>query len=245
MAVNTKHSRHKKSNVTHRKKAPSSIRLSHPIFGYSKTERKEEKRIERDIDSTMNKACFLPPVPSSMVRISHFSPTSSFRSISLESGRDRILYRSSIMNLQSSPTDVLSTEDIVVGAVLAVVLAFCGSFLQGRRAQNDFVLWEKAPKEMDSSNVTQTDRVVFDADSWKEMSRPDNYMLYNKNKLEEKKSASDSFRVEQAWVVIALLALFVPLFSVEFFFGLSRQFICGGDPLSQSDLAFELCSPHS
>lgn len=154
------------------------------------------------------------------------------------------------MELQSSPTDVLSTDDIVVGAVLAVVLAFGASFLQGRRgAQNDFVLWEKDPKELNSSNVTQTDSVVFDADSWKEMSRPDNYMLYkNKknNKLQEKKSASDaSFRVEQVWVVIALFALFVPLFSVEFFFALSRQFICGGDPLSQSNLAFELCSPHS
>jgi hypothetical protein len=194
----------------------------------------------------MNKACFLHPVSSSRVRVSHLPPTTSFCPTSLESGRDRILYRSSITKIHSSPADVLSTEDIVVGAVLAVVLAFCGSFLQGRRAQNDFVLWEKDPKEMNSSNVTQTDSVVFDADSWKEMSRPDNYILYNNNKLQEKKSASDdSFRVEQAWVVIALLALFVPLFSVEFFFGLSRQFICGGDPLSQSDLALELCSPHS
>jgi hypothetical protein len=193
-------------------------------------------------------ACFLHPVPSSRVRVSHFSPISSFRPTSLESGRDRILYRSSITKLQSSPTDVLSTEDIVVGAVLAVILAFCWSFLQGRRAQNDFVLWEKDPKEVNSSNLTQTDSVVFDADSWKEMSRPDNYLLYNNNnnnnKLQEKKSASDnSDRVEQAWVVIALLALFVPLFSVEFFFALSRQFMCGGDPLSQSDLAVELCSP--
>ena len=198
----------------------------------------------------MNKACFLHPIPSSRVRVSHFSPTSNVRPISLESSRDRILYRSSIMNLQSSPTDVLSTEDIVVGVVLALVLAFCGSFLQGRRAQNDFVLWEKDPKEINSSNATETDSVVFDTDSWKEMSRPDNYILYNNNnnnnKLQEKKSASDgSSRGEKAWVLIALFALFVPLFSVETFFALSRQFICGGDPLSQSDLAVELCSPYS
>jgi hypothetical protein len=146
----------------------------------------------------------------------------------------------------SGPVDVLSTEDLLVGTILALMLAFTASFLQSRSSQNDFVLWEKEGM----GNVTDTtesndDNLVFDAESWKEMSRPDNYVLYNR-KLSEReriKKEGQAFRVERPWVVIALLALFVPIFSFEFFFALSRQVVCGGNPMDQGDWAEFLCSP--
>ncbi|KAG7364752.1 hypothetical protein IV203_037954 [Nitzschia inconspicua] len=39
--------------------------------------------------------------------------------------------------------DVLSSSDIFNGSLIALALAFLASFLQGRRNQNDFVLWEQ------------------------------------------------------------------------------------------------------
>jgi hypothetical protein len=153
--------------------------------------------------------------------------------------------------------DVLGTSDIVVGTVLALLLAWTASFLQGRRNQNDFVLWERkeTSKENLSPTVNSTNydgsnnkdpenkQLVFDANDWKEMSQPDNYILY-KREIEARKNKVRSGVpvVEQKWVLLALLALFVPLFSIEFFFALSRQFICGDGPFLSS-LAAELCSP--
>ena len=83
------------------------------------------------------------------------------------------------------------------------------------------------------------------------MSRPESYVLYNQKLRQRRRStkrrspSSSPFggSSENAWVVIALLALFVPIFSVEFFFALSRQLICGGDPLNRSDWSEFLCSP--
>lgn len=151
----------------------------------------------------------------------------------------------------SAPVDVLGTSDIIDGTLIAVVLAFMASFLQGRRNRNDF-----APSELSNTNITSSstadddaplssESTTFDADSWKEISQPESYIFY-KQKLREResKSSSESSLVsERKWVLVALLALFVPIFSIEFFFALSRQLICAGDPMSRSDLSEFLCSP--
>ena len=72
---------------------------------------------------------------------------------------------------------------------------------------------------------------VFDADNWKEMSREENYVLYN-TKIRRRRTKSDNStsirpidNKENRLVLVALLVLFVPIFSIEFFFALSRQFI--------------------
>jgi hypothetical protein len=152
--------------------------------------------------------------------------------------------------LSVSTIDVLSTEDLLVGGALAFGLAFTFSYLQSRRAQSDFVLWEKQTDTAFGANATQVENngVVFDAKSWKEMSRPENYILF-KNKLRDPQklnasSNNSSFGTEKAWILLALFFLFIPIFSIEFFFALSRQLICDGDPLAQTDWAFELCTPH-
>ena len=151
------------------------------------------------------------------------------------------------------PIDVIGTSDILDGTLIALILAFTASFLQGRRNQNDFLL----PEVLSNKNTTSTTTVVgdddsvlsgnntFDADSWKEMSRPESYIFYNQKLRERvsKSSTESSFKSEQVWVLVALLLLFVPIFSVEFFFALSRQLLCGGDPMNQSEWSEFLCSP--
>jgi hypothetical protein len=144
--------------------------------------------------------------------------------------------------------DVMSTEDVAVGAVLAVMLALLASYLQGRRDQSDVVLWNKKDDLIPKDEAASRGE-VFGAESWKDISRPENYVLYNtevrkKLKGEKPPAPSETGRTENRVVVIALLALFVPVFSFEFFLSLSRQVICGGDPLTQSEWAQELCSPH-
>jgi len=187
----------------------------------------------------------------------------------------------------SEPIDsVFSQDDLVVGTIIAVLLSVTVSFLQSRRSQNDFVLWPKDPtRENDgTSNDDGENMNVFDADSWKEMSRPENYVLYNtrlrsNNKIKNKTSQSSTKEpiteevneqivpslptksqsnksatpetsgttigtTERRIVLFALLLLFVPIFSIEFFLTLSRQMLCDvGDPLQQSDWAVKLCSP--
>ena len=153
----------------------------------------------------------------------------------------------------SLPVDVLGPSDIFDGTLIALLLAFTVSFLQGRRNMDDF-----APSESSNLNTTSSttvvdddddslsnENIIFDADSWKEISQPESYIFYNR-KLKRRKSQSSSgssFDPEKAWVLFALLALFVPLFSVEFFFALSRQLICGSDPMNPSDWSEFLCSP--
>lgn len=167
----------------------------------------------------------------------------------------------------STSTSALSGQDIFVGVVIALVLAFTASFLQGRRADSDFVLWEEAAKPsprvmslttpidgpIDLSNSTAiTDDTssmqVFGGESWKEMSKPDNYVLYNRKVrgLDKIKKGNNAPRIEQTWVLVALLALFVPIFSIELFFALSRQLICDSGAnavLDRPDWAELLCSP--
>ena len=58
-------------------------------------------------------------------------------------------------------------------------------------------------------------------------------------------SIVSSARNEKKWVLVALLVLFVPIFSVEFFFALSRQFMCQGNLMNQSEWAQVLCSPYT
>lgn len=172
----------------------------------------------------------------------------SFTSTGIEAGRlyrPSLPHRTIIICSGSAVDNVFSTEDIIGGVVLAVVLASTVSFLQGQRAQNDFVLWEKDGTEDLSDMKSSEKNVVFRAEEWKEVSSPDNYILY-KQRLREremKKKSSQTFPLEKTWVFIALLALFVPIFSVEFFFTLSRQVLCGGNLMDQSELAEFLCSP--
>ena len=177
--------------------------------------------------------------------------------------------------------EVLSTSDIVVGALLAFALAFGWSFLNGQSTSSNFISWRSqldgsrdnaeasTPGIVDSDITKRSDKEerngyddddnsaesgisapkVFNADNWKEMSREENYVLYNtrvravRDSGRERKADRDAVttkgdtegdveivsgvRSEKKWVLVALLVLFVPIFSVEFFFALSRQFMCG------------------
>jgi hypothetical protein len=152
----------------------------------------------------------------------------------------------------AAPVDVLSSADIVNGTLIALVLAFTASFLQGRRKQNDFVLWEPAVGNATESKIGNKTK-VFDGDAWTEAGRPENYVLYNSRLWQRQPRGSQdqktpsipssSFPVERAWVIVGLLALFVPIFSIEFFFAFSRQVFCGSSPMDQPDWASYLCSP--
>lgn len=154
---------------------------------------------------------------------------------------------------RSVNVDVLGTDDLIYGTLIALVLAFTASFLQGRANQSDTVT---VISKVDPTNVTvanqayasENQRNVFDGDSWQEMSRPDNYILYNRKvrgrgAVGRPLKASSKMEVERVWIIVALLALFVPIFFIEIFFALSRQMICGGDTMNQSDWASYLCSP--
>jgi len=108
------------------------------------------------------------------------------------------------------------------------------------------------------------EKKTFGADSWKEMSKKENFVYYNtriKRRLQslsspsfssdEKKKPSEAsistgntVKTEKKWIIFGLLLLFVPVFSFEFFLALSRQFMCSGDPFAQAEWARELCSPY-
>lgn len=169
---------------------------------------------------------------------------------------------------------ILSNHDLLVGVLQAVSLAFLVSFLQGiSSSSTSFRLWPDDKKSsvgdiIPMENI-QKDEVVFD--EWREMSRPENYIWYA-NKIRQTSKATgtgignatsdDAFvsvRTENKIVLFALIMLFVPIFSVEFFFALSRQLICGNYVFLPDDAALlgnhnvgndlapwakELCSPH-
>jgi hypothetical protein len=158
-----------------------------------------------------------------------------------------------LTNFQSitEPADVLIASDLFYGTLIALALAVTASFLQRRRHHDDFDLGGFAAKEIRASEGGRTDgnysngTIVFD--SWKEISRPDNYVFYNRrarggNEIQDAPSAP-SLQIEKIWVLLALLALFVPIFSVELFFAVSRQLICGANPMHQLDWSEFLCSP--
>ena len=163
----------------------------------------------------------------------------------------------------SSIDNVMETSDIIIGIVLAFMLAFLASFLQGRRNQNDFVLGNDIQPEVEevddddnidalnnsnNSNVTSSS-VIFDGESWKEVSDPNTYVLYqgklrDRDRIRKEEEGEGVIPVERAWVLIAMLALFIPIFSIEFFFALSRQLICGNTSTTElSSFASNLCSP--
>jgi hypothetical protein len=182
-----------------------------------------------------------------------------------------ILYSSTDVDVDiataASTSGVLSNEDIFIGTILAFVLAFLFSFLQGRTpSSSNIVLWRDDDDEKDkmdslanyrsnasdgNADIGTDDEVlsekIFDGDMWKEMSRPENYATYSRDKSQSiratKPEKSDvtmnqgktGDTKENKLVLIALLVLFVPIFSVEFFFALSRQFICGGYVTSVDD----------
>lgn len=129
-------------------------------------------------------------------------------------------------------SDVLSTRDLVDGSILAFALAVLLSVLQQRCQQDDTL----------TLGEDTGDGRVFNADAWKEMSRPENYVYYN-SKL-GKSPKKGPAKKEKTWVVIGLLVLFVPIFSAEFFLALSRQLLCEASPFTQSAWASELCSAH-
>jgi hypothetical protein len=137
-------------------------------------------------------------------------------------------------SLLSSGTDldsVLSNTDLVVGIVLACLLAALASFLQSQRSHNsDFVV--APPPVRPSSTTNTTNTTTFD--DWQEMAQPDNYILYQTRLRQppQKKKAV----VESRWILIALLLLFVPIFSVEFVLAVGRPLVCALSP--------DLCLPY-
>ena len=153
--------------------------------------------------------------------------------------------RQSLLTRNAVVTDVLGTQEVVDGSLLALAIAICFSLLQQRRRDDrpEPPPLTTAPSDSLSQSNNTTASYVFD--SWKEMSRPENYVYYN-NKVKRKRtrSAEPPVKREKTWVVVALLVLFIPIFSAEFFLALSRQVLCGGNPITQSSWAAELCSPH-
>jgi len=126
----------------------------------------------------------------------------------------------------TSVDDVLSNQDLAIGILLAFTLAFVASFLQNRRNQSDFVLSQDATYD-GTSNKNATTTTYND---WKEMAKADNYVWY---KQSQRNSTSAVY--EEPWVLVALLALFTPIFSFEFLLTFGRQVACFIDP--------SLCAP--
>jgi len=161
---------------------------------------------------------------------------------------------SDINGIDTTTTDILSTQDIVIGTILAFILAFGWSYLNGQ-SSSIFVSWPSKKNGDDtlSEDITTSIREsdnenTFDAEDWKEMSREENYVLYNtkiRQSIDEKKPTQQLDEVkkkENKAVLIALLVLFIPIFSIEFFFALSRQFVCQWG-LGGEQIVTKLCSP--
>lgn len=154
--------------------------------------------------------------------------------------------------ISDAANDVLSTQDIVVGTILAFILAFGWSFLNGQSSSTSFVSW---PSQSNNENGTldvdttiqgddKTDK-TFNAENWKEISREENYVLYN-TKIRQKTNPENRpipnvNKKENMLILVGLLVLFVPIFSVEFFFALSRLFIC--EMGMEGELVQKMCSP--
>jgi hypothetical protein len=180
-----------------------------------------------------------------------------------------VLDPSNLMEPQSYYDGVLSDQDVGFGTVIALALAFLFSYLQGDGSSwSNAVLWVdpktkiKKDRRLETYKDTEEEYVkyggsadnnsttVFDGDSWKEMSRPENYVLYNtrvrqRQQTPQKSSSSSDLKVSPSAAPWALLLLFVPIFSVEFFFALSRQFMCDPNNVAISELSKQLCAPHS
>ena len=160
-----------------------------------------------------------------------------------------------VNGIDTTTTDVLSTQDIVIGTILAFILAFGWSYLNGQSSSTSFVSWPSKKNGDDTlseditTSIKESDNEnTFDAEDWKEMSREENYVLYNtkiRQSIDEKKPTqqlNEVKRKENKAVLVSLLLLFVPIFSIEFFFALSRQFVCQWG-LGGEQTVIKLCSP--
>lgn len=109
------------------------------------------------------------------------------------------------------------TPDLGYGIITALALAGFATYLQSLRSQNDFIL---APPVVDDTLESASKNATAFED-WKDISRPENFVLFKKRT--KKNQASP---IEQRWVLFALLVLFAPIFSFEFFLTVSRQLLC-------------------
>ena len=144
--------------------------------------------------------------------------------------------------------DILSTQDIVNGAILACALAIGYSYLNGQSSTSSFVSWPNQKQYDDDDSlfidpsVQGNDNKIFNAEDWREMSKKENYILYNTN-IRRRSSGIKSMgyidKRENYLTLVALLLVFVPIFSAECFFALSRQFMCD---LGNEGVAIRLCS---
>eukprot|EP00978_Attheya_sp_CCMP212_P026275 scaffold86070_cov43-Attheya_sp.AAC.3 len=183
--------------------------------------------------------------------------------------QNMVLDPNNLMEPHSYYDGVLSDQDVGFGTVIALALAFLFSYLQGNGSSwSNAVLWVDPKTKMKTDGQLETYKdneeeylnyggsadnnstTVFDGDSWKEMSRPENYVLYNtrvrqRQQAPQKSSSSSDPKVSPSAAPWALLLLFVPIFSVEFFFALSRQFMCDPNNVAISELSKQLCAPHS
>lgn len=149
--------------------------------------------------------------------------------------------------------EIIINEDRLNGIVVAISLLF--SIFRIVQEKSSTVKSNGPLQRLDASktmlesdvSATPTDKVIFDANDWIEMSKPENYIPYS-NKLRQTRqsrleSAAESktqiYRKEKRIVVFLLMALFIPIFSIELFFALSRQFMCG-NYLTQIDDAMWL-----
>ena len=170
------------------------------------------------------------------------------------------------LSKSSDNIDALSSQDIIVGTILAFTLAFGYSYLNGQSSSTNFVSWG-SQSQLPLSNSSGTgNSTLFNETNWKEMSKRENYILYNtrirdmqalstsKTKMVANRSddSSDTNNNnpsrEKRVVFVALLALFLPIFCIEIFFALSRQFVCEVrlfDVGLEGDLAERFCSPIS
>lgn len=111
-------------------------------------------------------------------------------------------------------------------------------------------------QELEESTAPQkTGGTVFGKASWKEISRPENYVFY-KGQIRDKMNGATrvrndggsdkvpSSRKEKPWVLLGLLFLFVPIFSFELTPNVSRQLLCDGNTFTQLGWAHDLCIPH-
>ena len=101
-----------------------------------------------------------------------------------------LMYSTDMHIATTSPVsaEVLSTQDIVVGTILAFILAFSYSYLNGQSSSSSFVSWQSqldrdinasASTSISSSSDITGEEKVFNSENWKEMSREENYVLYN------------------------------------------------------------------
>jgi hypothetical protein len=142
---------------------------------------------------------------------------------------------------------IMSFHDVLVGILIALAIALFPSILQATLRR--FLISSEstvAGTHPNDDSKKPGEASVFGAESWNDISKPENYILYTtkiRNRLKESEG-NGIFRIGKRGTLLALLLLFIPIFSFELFLALSRQFLCEGDPLSLSGWQLLLCSPH-